>query len=69
MFWVGEYVWCYPAYLFVFETLPPYAGGKVEILDGATWRDAGATWDGNRFAVKPSAETDVYGTLIMRIAK
>ena len=60
---------CDPAEQFVFEMLPPYAGGKVEILDGATWRDAGATWDGNRFAVKPSAETDVYGTLIMRIAK
>ena len=60
---------CDPAEQFVFETMPPYAGGKVEILDGATWRDAGATWNGSRFTVKPPAEIDVYGTLIMRIAK
>ncbi|MBR3221605.1 MAG: hypothetical protein IKF72_05165 [Kiritimatiellae bacterium] len=60
---------CDPAEQFVFEVVPPYAGGKVEVLDGATWRDAGAKWNGNRFTVKPSAETDVYGTLIMRIAK
>ena len=60
---------CDPAEQFVFETMPPYAGGKVEILDGATWRDAGATWDGNRFTVKPPAETDVYGTLILRVGQ
>ena len=60
---------CDPAEKFVFETMPPYAGGKVEILDGATWCDAKATWNGNRFTVKPPAEVDVYGTLIMRIVK
>ncbi|MBR2838315.1 MAG: hypothetical protein IKE55_06020 [Kiritimatiellae bacterium] len=60
---------CDPADQFVFETMPPYAGGKVEILDGAAWRDAGAAWDGGRFTVKPPAEVDVYGTLVMRIAK
>ena len=60
---------CDPAEQFVFETMPPYAGGKVEILDGATWRDVGATWNGNRFTVNPPVEIDVYGTLIMRIAK
>jgi hypothetical protein len=60
---------CDPAEQFVFEAMPPYAGGKVEVLDGATWRDAGATWNGSRFTVKPPAEIDVYGTLIMRIAR
>ena len=60
---------CDPAEKFVFEVMPPYDGGRVEILDGATWRDAGATWSGNRFTVKPSAETDVYGTLVLRIGK
>ena len=60
---------CDPVGQFVFETMPPYIGGKVEILDGATWREAGATWNGNCFTVKPPVEIDVYGTLIMRIAK
>ena len=60
---------CDPAEQFVFETMPPYVGGKVEVLDGATWRDAGATWKDNCFMVKPSAEIDVYGTLIMRIVE
>ena len=60
---------CDPVERFVFETIPPYVGGKVEILDGATWREAGATWNGNRLTVKPPVEIDVYGTLIMRIAK
>ncbi len=60
---------CDSAEKFVFEVVPPYAGGKVEILDGATWRDAGAKWDGNHVAIKPPAEIDVYGTLILRIKK
>ena len=60
---------CDSAEKFVFEVVPPYAGGKVGILDGATWRDAGAKWDGNRVAIKPSAEIDVYGTLVLRIKK
>ena len=58
---------CDPADSLVFEVMPPYAGGRVEFLDGATWRDAGAAWDGNSFTVKPPVEIDVYGTLIMRI--
>ena len=60
---------CDSAEKFVFEVVPPYAGGKVGILDGATWRDAEAKWDGNRVAIKPPAEIDVYGTLVLRIAK
>ena len=60
---------CDPAETFVFEVVPPYVGGKVEILDGAAWRDAGAMWEGNRVTVKPPVETDVYCTLIMRIMK
>ena len=60
---------CDSAEKFVFEVVPPYAGGKVEILDGATWRDAGAKWDGNHVAIRPPAEIDVYGTLVLRIKK
>ena len=60
---------CDPVDSFVFEVMPPYVGGKVEILDGATRRDADASWDGNLFTVKPPVEIDVYGTLIMRIGK
>ena len=60
---------CDPVDEFAFEVMPPYAGGKVEVLDGASWRAAGARWDGARFTVKPPAEIDVYGTLIMRIGK
>lgn len=59
---------CDPVESFAFEVAPPYAGGKVEILDGASWRDAGARWDGARFTVKPRAATHVYGTLVLRIA-
>jgi hypothetical protein len=41
----------------------------VEILDGATWRDAGAEWDGNQVTINPPAEIDGDGTLILRIKK
>ena len=58
---------CDPVESFEFEVAPPYAGGKVEILDGASWRDAGARWDGARFTVKPHAAVHVYGTLVLRI--
>ncbi len=58
---------CDPAEKFEFEVAPPYAGGRTEILDGATWRDAGAKWRGDRVTVVPPAATDVYGTLIFRI--
>ena len=58
---------CDPVESFEFEVAPPYAGGKVEILDGASWRDAGASWNGIRFTVKPRAAAHVYGTLVLRI--
>ena len=60
---------CDPVESFEFEVAPPYAGGKVEVLDGASWRDAGARWNGVRFTVKPRAAAHVYGTLVLRIAK
>ena len=60
---------CDPVGSIVFEVMPPYVGGKIEVLDGATWRDAKAAWYGNLFTVKPPVEIDVYGTLIMRIEK
>ena len=60
---------CDPADSLVFEVMPPYVGGKVEILDEAVWRDADAIWSSNRLTVKPPVEIDVYGTLIMRIGK
>ena len=60
---------CDPVESFEFEVAPPYVGGKVEILDGASWRDAGARWNGVRFTVKPRAAAHVYGTLVLRIAK
>ena len=60
---------CDPVESFAFEVVPPYAGGKVEILDGASWRDAGARWDGTRFTVKPRAAAHVYGTLVLRIVQ
>ena len=58
---------CDPVESFEFEVTPPYVGGKVEILDVASWRDAGARWDGARFTVKPRAAVHVYGTLVLRI--
>ena len=60
---------CDPVETFAFEVAPPYVGGKVEILDGASWRDAGAKWDGARFTVKPRAAANVYGTLVLRIVR
>ena len=58
---------CDPVESFEFEVAPPYVGGKVEILDDASWHDAGAKWDGARFTVKPRAAAHVYGTLVLRI--
>ncbi|MBR0505238.1 MAG: hypothetical protein IJJ84_07505, partial [Kiritimatiellae bacterium] len=60
---------CDPVESFEFEVTPPYVGGKVEILDGASWRDAGARWDCARFIVKPRAAAHVYGTLVLRIVR
>ena len=63
------YLSCDPADSFVIEVLPPYAGGKVEILDGAEWKTAAASWDGTRLTIRPPAKVRVYGTLDLRIAK
>lgn len=60
---------CDPVESFEFEVTPPYVGGKVEILDGASWRAAGARWDGAHFTVKPRAAAHVYGTLVLRIVR
>ena len=60
---------CDPADSFVFEVTEPYVGGNVEILDGAKWVAADTKWDGGRVTVRTSAKTNVYGTLIMKIAK
>jgi hypothetical protein len=58
---------CDPADSFVLEVMPPYAGGAVEILDGATWRAADAKWDGNLLSIRPPSSVNVYGTLVLRI--
>ena len=60
-------LFCDPADSFELEVAPPYAGGKVEILDGATWRDADAKWNGGSVTIRPSAPVNVYGTLVVRI--
>jgi hypothetical protein len=69
MFLHAMYLSCDPADSFVLEVLPPYAGGKVEILDGAEWKTAAASWDGERLTVRPPSKVKVYGTLDLRIAK
>ena len=58
---------CDPADSFVLEVMPPYAGGAVEILDGATWRAADAKWDGNLLSIRPPSSVNVYGTLVLRV--
>ena len=60
---------CDPADSFEFGVVPPYAGGKVEILVGAEWRDADAAWDGNGVTIRPPTPVNVYGTLVLRIRK
>ena len=69
LFLHAMYLSCDPADSFVFEVLPPYAGGMVEVLDGAEWKTANATWDGTHLMVRPPAKVKVYGTLDLRIAK
>jgi len=58
---------CDSAETIEFEVVPPYAGGTVEILDGAEWKSADVKWDGVRLTVRPPEEIDVYGTLDLRI--
>ena len=58
---------CDPADSFVFEVVAPYAGGSVEILDGAKWVAADAKWEGGRVTVRPPSPVKVYGTLVLRI--
>ena len=50
-----------------FIVAPRYAGGKVEILDGATWRPADVDWEGTILTVR--AGVPVYKTLVFRCAK
>jgi len=69
LFLHAMYLSCDPADSFVLEVLPPYAGGMVEVLDGAEWKTANATWDGTHLMVRPPAKVKVYGTLDLRIAK
>ncbi len=59
---------CDPADSFTLEVAPPYAGGRVEILDGAEWRPVVAEWNGALTTVRPAEPVKVYGTLALRIA-
>ena len=67
LFLHAMYLSCDPADSFVFEILPPYAGKRVEVLDGAVWKPADAKWNGRQLTVRPSSKVKVYGTLDMRI--
>ena len=58
---------CDPAVSFELEVMPPYAGGAVEILDGAIWRAVAALWADMRLTVHPPSPVNVYGTLVLRI--
>ena len=58
---------CDPFDSAVFEVAAPYAGGAVEILEGATWRPLSVTWNGSRMTVP--ADVAVYGTLVLRLHK
>ena len=60
---------CDPTDSFELEVVPPYAGGKVEILEGAAWREADATWNGSNVTIRSYAPINVYGTLVLRIKK
>ena len=68
LFLHAMYLSCDPADSFVFEVVAPYAGGSVEILDGAKWVAADAKWDGGRVTVRPPSPVKVYGTLVLRIS-
>ena len=67
LFLHAMYLSCDPADSFVFEVLPPYAGTRVEILDGAEWKPADANWEGTQLTVRPPSKVKVYGTLILRL--
>ena len=68
LFLHAMYLSCDPADSFVLEVMPPYAGGSVEVLDGAEWRTADAEWSGTRLKLRPPAKVKVYGTLDLRIS-
>ena len=54
-----------------FSLAPRWAGGEVELLDGAQWRRVDATWsadDGGRAVLRVKATVPVYGTCALRIA-
>ena len=67
LFLHAMYLSCDPADAFVFEIMPPYAGRKVEVLDGAEWKPADAKWDGTQLTVRTPSRVKVYGTLELRI--
>ena len=69
LFLHAMYLSCDPADSFLLEVVPPYAGGRVEVLDGAEWKPADAEWRESRLALRPPAKVKVYGTLDLRIAK
>ena len=58
---------CDPFGSAVFDVAAPYAGGAVEILDGAAWRPLSAAWKDGRLTV--AADVAVYGTLVLRISR
>lgn len=50
-----------------FAVAPRYAGGAVEILDGATWKSADCGWKGRELTVR--ADVPVYKTLVLRLKR
>ena len=58
---------CDPADTMAFEVAAPYAGGGVEVLDGATWRRGDVIWRDGALVV--SAPVNVYGTLVLQLHK
>ena len=50
---------------YAFAVSPRYAGGAVEILDGAAWKPADSAWSGTTLTVR--ANVPVYKTLVLRI--
>ena len=58
---------CDPIESVELEILPPYAGGRVEVLDGAKWCAADVVWSGNRMTFRSSSPVNVYGTMVLRI--
>ena len=49
------------------EVGAPYAGGTVDVLDGANWRPLPVVWRNGRMTVP--ADVAVYGTLALRVCR